>query len=117
MAIPSYTDIVDLLKKGATVEAQEKIMELREAVHAVQEENLNLKKRIRELEGELETKELLLFDESVYWLQVPGSDKHDGPFCQRCYDVNKNLVRLQNVDGRYWNCHECKSAPDMKWRR
>ena len=28
--IPNYKDIVELIKKGATVEAQEKIMELRD---------------------------------------------------------------------------------------
>ena len=50
MAIPQYKDIVDLLKKGATLEAQEKIMELREAALELQEENIGLKNQILELQ-------------------------------------------------------------------
>ena len=38
-AIPSYKDIVDLIKKGATLEAQERVMELREAAISLQDEN------------------------------------------------------------------------------
>ncbi len=51
--IPSYKDIVDLIKKGATVEAQEKIMELRESALELQEENVSLRATIKELEDRL----------------------------------------------------------------
>jgi len=53
MALPSYKDIVDLLKKGATIEAQEKIMELREYALDLQEENMNLKNHILELQEQV----------------------------------------------------------------
>ena len=43
LPIPSYKEIADLFKKGATLEAQEKIMELREAALACREENISLK--------------------------------------------------------------------------
>jgi len=49
MALPNYKEIVELLKKGTTIEAQEKIMELREAALSLQEENINLKNQILEL--------------------------------------------------------------------
>lgn len=45
MAMPSYKDIVDLIKKGATIEAQEKIMELREAAVELQDENISLRQK------------------------------------------------------------------------
>jgi cell division septum initiation protein DivIVA len=54
--LPNYKDIIDLLKKGASIEAQEKIMELREGAIALQEENSKLKERIKELESELNKK-------------------------------------------------------------
>ncbi|WP_114277903.1 hypothetical protein [Thioalbus denitrificans] len=53
MALPNYKDIVELLKKGATIEAQEKIMELREAALELQEENINLKNQVIELQGKV----------------------------------------------------------------
>ena len=48
MPIPRYSDIVDLIKKGATLEAQEKIIELREAALELQEENIRLKEELSE---------------------------------------------------------------------
>ena len=38
--LPTYTEIVDLIKKGSTIAAQEKIIELREAAITLQEDNL-----------------------------------------------------------------------------
>lgn len=65
--LPNYKDIIDLIKKGSTIEAQEKIMELRQAALTIQEENVHLRNRILELEAKV--KEL----ESI-----------DGEPCPRC---------------------------------
>ena len=53
MGTPSYKDIIELIKAGATIEAQEKIMELRQAALDIQEENINLRNRVNELESKL----------------------------------------------------------------
>lgn len=110
MKLPTYKDIFELIKKGATVEAQEKIMELREIAIELQEENFALKDHIRTLEEELKLKQQLKFEKTVYWL-IDGQDK-DGPFCQRCYDVEKKLVRLQNY-GSSWFCVACNQSFDF----
>jgi len=67
--IPNYKDIVDLIKKGATLEAQEKIMELREAALAVQEENLQLQTRIKELEEKLTLRSKIKWEKPFYWTE------------------------------------------------
>ena len=58
MSIPRYKDIMELIKAGATLQAQEKIIELRQAALDIQEENVvlrekvaGLKARVRELES------------------------------------------------------------------
>lgn len=107
MALPTYKDIVDLIKKGATIEAQEKIMELREAALGLQEENFTLREKIRALEDELRVKQQLTFERTAYWLD--NGHTKDGPFCQRCHDVQKILVRLQNY-GTDWFCVACKQS-------
>jgi hypothetical protein len=109
MALPSYKEIIDLLKKGATVEAQEQIMELREAALALQEENLSLREKVKALEDSLAIKGQLRFDRSVYWLRGDGSE--EGPFCQLCYDVEGKLVRLRDWDD-CWMCLGCKNTAD-----
>jgi|SRR6266850_3704109 len=111
MALPSYKDIVELIKKGATVEAQEQIMALREAALELQEANFTLREQVKNLEEALRTKGRLQFDGGMYWL-AEGS-KRDGPFCQHCHDVNGKLVRLQDW-GDSWLCYACKQSPDKR---
>lgn len=115
MALPSYKDIVELIKKGATVEAQEQIMALREGALALQEENIGLKKRLQELETELAEKASLTFERGVYWLRRENGS--EGPYCQRCKDVDSKMVRLhqsQVLDHGNWvagaRCRQCKSS-------
>ena len=57
--LPNYSEVIDLIKKGSTLEAQQKIVELREASLAMQEENVTLRSRIQELEKQLSLKEKL----------------------------------------------------------
>jgi hypothetical protein len=110
--LPSFNvkDILELVKKGATVEAQEKIMELREAALGLQEENIKLKERLKALEEELKLKGRLRFDGKVYLLEKDDGPE-DGPYCQLCYDGEHKLIRLQLKDtgeGREWYCLKCK---------
>jgi hypothetical protein len=104
VSLPSYTEIVALLKKGATLEAQERIMELREKALELQEENLSLRETVARLQRATELDRELTFDGDVYWR---GKEQtKDGPFCPRCRDVKGLLVRIHK-DGPGWFCCEC----------
>ncbi|WP_020562097.1 hypothetical protein [Methylosarcina fibrata] len=105
--LPKYSEIMDLMKKGATMEAQEKIMELRAGALELQEENLDLKAKIKELEAALKRQGELIYEKPSYW--IVSDNGKDGPFCQRCYDVEQHLVRLQGGENDSWNCKSCKS--------
>lgn len=111
LPLPTYKDIVDLLKKGATVEAQERIMELREAVLELQEENVTLKQRIRELENSLKLKGEMHFDGAVYWRKENAN--REGPFCPQCFDIDEKLGRLQDY-GNTWYCPKHKESFDKR---
>ena len=104
MPIPNYKDIVDLLKKGMTIEAQEKIMQLREAAMELQEENLSLREKMALLEAEVNKSKDVRFIGGVYFLSGDAI-----PFCQVCYDKDQKLIHLQ--DGRHfkvqWRCPVC----------
>ena len=50
MTMPGYKDIVELIKMGSTIEAQEKIMELRETALEFQNENLTLKNQNQQMQ-------------------------------------------------------------------
>lgn len=111
MALPAYKEIIDLVRKGATLEAQEKIMELRERSIELQEENIELKEENRRLKDILSRKESLRFINNVYY-SVEG-DSQDGPFCPTCHDSDSKVIRLHPfnhyVMGQEWLCKVCKS--------
>jgi len=112
MYIPSVKEIIELLKTGATIEAREKVMELRLAALALQEENLQQRQQIADLQHKLELR-ALTFDGRVYW--APSQDPNtqpDGPFCPHCADTTYKRVRLQDWRKGYaapgWYCTACK---------
>ena len=104
-AIPEYKTIMDLIKKGMTVQAQEKTMELREAALETREENVRLKERVHELEERLSAEQSVEWEPPYYWVVKP--DGRDGPFCQHCYDSERKLIRLQTEVKGSWQCHAC----------
>ncbi|MGX1923939.1 hypothetical protein ACUALS_01715 [Vibrio sp. NH-7] len=106
--LPRYKDIAELVKKGATVEAQEKIMELREAALSLQEENLDLKEKVVQLEKELNRKNNLDYEAPFYW-RVQDNVK-DGPFCQQCQDNADKQIRLQTDGEDLWKCLTCNRS-------
>ena len=111
MALPRYNDIVELIKKGATFEAQEKILELRESAMDLQEENLSLREELSKLKAIIKKSESLSFENGVYWFEK--NSKKEGPFCPTCYDNNGKEIRLHSIEGSTfgnWGCKVCNCS-------
>lgn len=106
--IPRYQDIVELLKKGSTLEAQEKIMELREAVIELQDENADLKRNVKELEEKLRFRSSLTFRSPFYF-----AERDEVPYCPKCWEADKKAIHLlppvNVVAGMRYDCAQCKS--------
>lgn len=100
--------LVDLVKAGATIDAQEQIAELRLALADAKIELSNLREEVSELKRAAAEREHLKFDGKVYWRE--RSDGKEGPFCQRCFDVEGRLVYLHTnlYMGGDWVCKACK---------
>ena len=98
MALPNYKDNFELVKTGATIEAQEKIMELRQAAMDAQEENIGLRRRVLDLEERVRELESL-----------------DGEQCPRCrkrtwiVEDSKKDRKFGNLGAirREYRCTEC----------
>jgi hypothetical protein len=99
MPLPGYKDIIELVKTGATIEAQEKIMELRQAALDGQEENIRLRNRVSELEA-----------------RVRELERAEGEPCPRCGKRTWVVASSQpdplfgQVGGvrRTYKCSECQ---------
>jgi hypothetical protein len=85
-------------------------MKLSEAITAcseLEDENRELKEKIRVLEKDNE--EPLIFDNEAYY-----SQNGDGPFCTACYDKDKKRIRLSKlkIPSGFVNhvCQVCKAT-------
>lgn len=107
---PDFKEIIDLLKKGATVPAQEKIMELREIHLELREENLSLKQKVKELEEQQKIKGQREWDDSlcIYWLK--NDEEKRWPYCPVCWDKDDKPIRLQKWTNDSWHCFVCNST-------
>jgi hypothetical protein len=105
--LPSFSDIKDLVKNGFTLEAQEKIMQLREAALELQEENLNLKNEKTDLENKLKITGELQFVNQFYWRPNDLT-----PFCPRCWEKDRVTIHISPEIEKYYeivrSCPECK---------
>lgn len=70
------------------------------AICTLESENKNLKEK-------LQNKPDLSKEHNTYWMIKENGTK-DGPFCMRCWDKNKDLIRLNNL-GDVDQCPECKN--------
>lgn len=106
----TISTVAEMYKKGMNQEAEGKLLELREEYLRLREENLDLRTQVHELEEANLIKSQMVFEEPFYFL-VKGEDK-DGPFCQRCFDVNELTVRLKKIASSVGShrCAECGTA-------
>jgi plasmid stabilization system protein ParE len=107
-ALPSYKEIVGLIKKGATIEAQERIMALREACVALQDENHAMREKMKVLEEALKFKKTLEYRVPFYYAEGDSN-----PFCPRCWEKDKRAIHLSPErilsGARARPCPDCKA--------
>ncbi|MGD0992872.1 MAG: hypothetical protein ABR998_10410 [Gemmatimonadales bacterium] len=112
-AIKSVGILVESIKRAREVAERLQDAEMRAVLLDAQERALNLKEQLlnlrtenAELRERLEAKAVLSFDGGAYWTKT--SEGRDGPFCSRCQDVERRLVRLRPGYNVFWHCPECK---------
>jgi hypothetical protein len=101
--------VYDLAKKGATIELQEQLMKMREEALSLQEQNVELRQRVAELEAERRVEESVVYDGALYW-KDDDEGVRQGPYCQKCYDADRKLIRLQNSSYK-----DVKARPITAW--
>jgi hypothetical protein len=60
---------------------------------------------INKLKNIIQVNDALNYEKPYYWMIK--DDKKDGPYCQLCYDKNKQLIRLQTQSIGSWRCLSC----------
>ena len=98
-----------VLQEAGKIEQYQQILDTLQKLLEMQKKIDELEADKRELREKLNIKENLKYENSMYWIY--HTDRKDGPFCSRCWDVNKNLVRVkQSVSNpAFHTCPECKT--------
>lgn len=55
-----------------------------------------------------------IYERNVYWKQGKGEKDLDGPYCTRCWDKNKDWIRLKPIKLPTYKCPECKEIYRVK---
>lgn len=119
-SIKTASDIARIIKdSGASLEAAETKMKLAELISALADSKIeiaNIKEilltkdaEIQALKDQLEMKNKVVWEEPYYFL-ITDTDKKDGPYCQKCYDTDKKLIRLQSLNRGIWKCEACQNT-------
>jgi len=103
-----------VLQEAGKIEQYQQILETQKDLLGMQKRIQELEKENRELREKLEIKENLYYENNTYWVKKEDGSK-DGPFCSRCWDKNKDLIRLRYHSAQKWSlahydCPECKNT-------
>jgi len=112
------SDIAKLIKNSeVSLEAAEVKLKLADLIDNLADAKVEIAKfkeilserdaEIRRLKKQIEKDGNMVYEEPYYFLVKDNGEK-DGPYCQKCYDSNKKLIRLQSPGKNgCWQCNEC----------
>lgn len=115
--IKTATDIAKLIKDADfSLEKAELKLKLAEMIGALADAKIEIAEvqslilqedgTIKELTDKLALQGEMRYEPPFYWRIHDG--KRDGPFCQKCYDSEAKIIRLQQRRGSdAWDCLQC----------
>jgi len=105
-------EVAELVKKYNDLDLYQKIVDLRDEIFKLREENLALRGRAKELEKSKDISSRLRRDGNVYRLkEADGSES--GPYCMTCWDADRKLVNViisKDRFGTHFRCYNCKKG-------
>ncbi|MDO8507833.1 MAG: hypothetical protein Q7S53_04705 [bacterium] len=104
-----------VLQEAGKIELYQQVLEMQAKMNEMQDSNYELKKENRKLKEDLELKNSLEFDHGCYWINrvEDGEETKEGPFCPHCWDKDKVALRMKDLGGGDYHCHECNLYIDI----
>lgn len=119
--VDEVKSVAGLVNKLKDPELMQHVINLQNSVLELNNENAKLREKVTDLENiiknlekEKEVGESLNIEFGTYF--STRNSKKDGPFCTRCFDVDRNLVRLNVLTNGYAECPQCKNGFHYKCR-
>ena len=101
--------IYSVFQKAGKIDEYKQIVEALEKNLELQKDNQGLKDENKTLKDKLKIKGSINPRDNAYWVKKEDGSE-DGPFCLRCYDKNKDLMRLPQGQYNFRTCPECKNV-------
>jgi len=100
-------DAASILKEAGKIDQYRQILEAQEKLLDMQKQIADLESDNQDLKDKLKTKESLTYENNAYWIE---GEKKDGPFCSRCWDSERQIIRMQPCGNRaYASCPNCSN--------
>ncbi len=97
--------VASVLQEAGKIEQYKQILEILQQLLEMQNKIIALETDNKKLKNKLEISAELVYKNNAYWKQ------DDGPFCIRCWDKNKDLIRLKTYQGSSGaHCPECNNS-------
>ncbi len=101
-------DAAKVLQESGKIEQYRQILNAQGKMIEMQKHIGDLEVENRDLKEKLEIKGKLRYEKNAYWFQEEKG--HDGPFCSRCWDSDKKLIRMQPCGNpAYFDCPNCQN--------
>ena len=102
-AIDTLKELGTLVQKLDNLELLKRMVELQEQVFSLVTENQELRRESQRLSEQLAQRDQMEFRQNSYW------KRDEGPFCSRCFDVERKSVRMLKSEECYPQCPNCGS--------
>jgi hypothetical protein len=104
--IDNFKDLFKVAETVNNIDLYKKLSELQNSVYALQDENRALKDELKQRDKQHDIESRLHPRDNAYYLD--DGRQLDGPFCLRCWDVDRKLVRERHgaTAGTHY-CVEC----------
>lgn len=114
-AIATIKTMASVVQQAGKLELTQQVIDLQQTLLALVAQNSTLTADVAQLQAdnrrlreEAEQRGLLKFQRESYWRQ--DGDNKEGPFCSRCFDVDRKVVRLHAAYQGYYVCPNCQKS-------
>ncbi|MFA4890887.1 MAG: hypothetical protein WC604_00835 [Candidatus Gracilibacteria bacterium] len=107
-------DAAKILKEAGKIEEYQKILDLIDDLFEKRNEIEKLKEENAKLKDQVKVKDEYIYKNNCYW----HKETKDGPFCSRCFDKHKELIRIHPtfIESNLAVCPECKNSANFTGR-
>lgn len=109
--VENVKDAVKLIQQLDNVDLMRKMLDVQNDSMRLAEENTQLREQVERLENAFNISGDVSYEGNAYWL-VKSEEEKQGPYCSRCWDLDKQLVRMPQAGPvrKVLHCPQCKNV-------